>query len=271
MNQVFYLKSATSRRSILGMDVCSFGYGEALSFANEMASLPIGQTIISFLNANNANLMFDDEEYRDILSRHIVFPDGIGVDIASLMVYGEEFPANLNGTDFVPAMLTYMDKPKRIGLIGARRDVVEHAAENFRRHAPWHEFLVVADGYFDFDNSGDVAERAKAMKLDVLLVALGSPRQEKWIDRYIRPEHARLVLSVGALFDFTAEAVPRAPKLLRKFRLEWLFRLAIEPRRLWKRYIVGNPLFLARSFVQAFTVRVRHKPYQHKGSFKEQY
>lgn len=256
MNHIFYLKSATARRSILGLDVCCFDYGDALSFANEMASLPIGQTVISFLNANNANLMVGDEVYRDILSRQIVLPDGVGVDIASALVYGTKFPANLNGTDFVPAMLTYMDKPKRVGLLGAKPGVVEQAAEKFKAHAPWHEFVVISHGYFDQSQSEAVAARVKSEKIDILLVALGSPQQEKWVDKYLGSNHTRLVLCVGALFDFASQTVPRAPKIMRRMRIEWLFRFAIEPTRLWRRYILGNPLFLARALSQAISTRL---------------
>ncbi|HWU61427.1 MAG TPA: WecB/TagA/CpsF family glycosyltransferase [Ensifer sp.] len=248
---------------MLGLDVSCFTYADALAFANQMASLPLGQTIISFLNANNANIMYADADYREILSRHMILPDGVGVDIAATVVYGDKFPANLNGTDFVPALLTYMDRPKRIGLLGGHPDVVEQAAANFRRHAPWHDFVVVSDGYFSEADSAKVAERVEALKLDVLLVGLGSPKQEKWVDANIRAEHARLVLCVGALFDFVGKAVPRAPRILRRMRLEWMFRLLIEPKRLWRRYIIGNPLFIVRSLRQAFVVRILGKPYLH--------
>lgn len=264
MNRISHLKSAdVRRRAILGLEVSCFSYGEALAFASQMASLPLGQTVISFLNANNANIMFADKEYRDILSRQMVLPDGIGVDIAATFVYGDKFPANLNGTDFVPALLTYMDRPRRIGLIGGMAEVAEKAAANFKRHAPWHEFIVVSDGYFSEADSMKVVERVDALKLDILLVGLGSPKQEKWVDTYIRPDHARLVLCVGALFDFVGEAVPRAPRFLRRIRLEWMFRMLIEPKRLWRRYVIGNPLFILRSLKQAFIVRVLGKPYLH--------
>lgn len=262
MNHISYLKSATvNRRAILGLDVSCFSYGDALSFANQMASLPVGQTVISFLNANNANIMYDDAEYREILSRQVIFPDGVGVDLAAAVVYGDKFPANLNGTDFIPALLTYMDRPKRVGLIGGRPGVAEMAAANFKRHAPWHDFVVVSDGFFDDAASGEVTRRLNALKLDVLLVGLGSPKQEKWVDANIRADHARLVVCVGALFDFVAQVVPRAPKLVRRLRMEWLFRLAVEPKRLWRRYIVGNPLFIVRTIRQAFVVRVLGQPF----------
>ncbi|QRM56814.1 WecB/TagA/CpsF family glycosyltransferase [Sinorhizobium sp. BG8] len=209
-----------------------------------MASMPFGQTVIAFLNANNANLMMRDPEFRAVLQRQMILPDGHGVDIASLIFHGERFPANLNGTDFVPALLTYIDKPKRVAMIGARPDTLKRAAESLRRHAPWHEFIPIADGYFDPTQSDAVMKEVRRAAPDILLVAMGSPMQEKWIDRHVGPGHARLVISVGALFDFLSGDVPRAPKRMRRLRLEWLFRLLIEPSRLWKRYVIGNPLFL---------------------------
>ncbi len=247
MNHVFYISAATARREILGLDVCKFTWGEALSFASEMASLPIGQTVVSFLNANNANLMVADGEYKDVLSRQIVFPDGVGVDIASWAIHGETFPANLNGTDFVPALLTFLERKKRVGLVGAAPGVAERAAAALSSHSPWHEFIAISDGFFDEQlDTPAILKRIDEEKLDILLVAMGSAKQEKWVDNYIRPRHARLVMNVGALFDFVAGEVPRAPEWVLRSRTEWCFRLLQEPARLWRRYIFGNPLFLAR-------------------------
>lgn len=233
-----------SQRPILDLPVCDFGWADALAFTDELASMPIGQTVISFLNANNANLMMKDPEYRAVLSRQVVLPDGHGVDIASWLFHGHMFPANLNGTDFVPALMTYMTQPKRIAMIGASPSVLSKAVENFRKHAPWHEFIPIADGYFEVAESDEIMARVRVAKPDILLVAMGSPKQEKWIDRYVGPGHARLVISVGALFDFMAGEVPRASETVRSLRLEWLHRLMYEPGRLWRRYIIGNPLFV---------------------------
>ncbi|HTO32851.1 MAG TPA: WecB/TagA/CpsF family glycosyltransferase [Pararhizobium sp.] len=233
-----------SQRAILDLPVCDFGWADAFAFADEIASLPIGQTVISFLNANNANLMMRDAEYRAVLSRQIVLPDGHGVDIASWLFHGKVFPANLNGTDFVPGLMTYMTTPRRVAMIGARADVLERAVEGFRKHSPWHEFIPVADGFFDESQSEAIMAKVRELKPDILLIAMGSPKQEKWIDRHVGPGHARLVISVGALFDFMAGEVPRASLTVRRLRLEWLHRLIHEPGRLWRRYLLGNPRFL---------------------------
>lgn len=243
MNQVADFAVVASRRMIFDLPVCDLDWEDALIFVNELASLPVGQTSISFVNAHNMLVMLRDENYREVLERNLVLPDGVGLDIASRVAHGESFPANLNGTDFVPALLTFMERPKRIGLVGGRRAVVEKAAEKFRQHAPWHEFIVIADGFFDPTKSNAVAAEASRQKIDVLIVGMGTPLQEKWVAEHVGPQHARLVLTVGALFDFVSESVPRAPALVRAMRSEWLFRLVLEPSRLWRRYLVGVPLF----------------------------
>jgi exopolysaccharide biosynthesis WecB/TagA/CpsF family protein len=188
--------------------------------------------------------MLKDPDYRSVLERHLVLPDGVGVDVASLATCGRIFPANLNGTDFVPALMTYMTRPKRVGLLGAKPQTLEKARQNFQAHAPWHEFIAVHDGYFDESDSSRIAAEIERLKLDILLIAMGTPKQEKWAAAHLGPEHARLVITVGALFDFVAGEVPRAPRLLRRLRVEWLFRVVQEPRRLSGRYFVGGPIFL---------------------------
>lgn len=236
----------TNRRDILGFPVYDLSWASALSFAGELANLVNGQARIAFLNANNANYMQTDPDYRRVIGEQMVLPDGVGMDLACYFLNGRKFRANLNGTDFVPALLTYISEPKRIGLIGSTPAILQAAAEGFRAHAPWHAVIPVSDGYFDKNNCQDVIDRLAASKLDILLVGMGTPLQEKWVHDHIQPEHARLVLSVGALFDFVSGAVPRAPLAIRRMRLEWAYRIVCEPRRLWRRYIVGGPVFLAR-------------------------
>jgi len=149
LNPVADFAVLASRRMIFDLPVCDLDWEDALTFIDELASLPVGHTAISFVNAHNMLVMLRDESYREVLERNLVLPDGVGLDIASRVAHGEPFPANLNGTDFVPALLTFMERPKRIGLVGGRRAIVEKAAERMRQHAPWHEFIVISDGFFD--------------------------------------------------------------------------------------------------------------------------
>jgi exopolysaccharide biosynthesis WecB/TagA/CpsF family protein len=255
MNVIADFAVHTSRRKIFDVPVCDLGWEETLSLTGALACLPIGQTVISFVNANNMLLVVKDPEYGELLSHNLVLPDGIGLDIASLVAHGSPFPANLNGTDFVPALLTYLETPRRIGLIGGRTEVLEAAANNFAQHTPWHEFIPISDGYFDKDRSRPVVNEIARQKLDILIVGMGTPLQEKWVHRNIDASHARLVLTVGALFDFVSGSVPRAPKAVRSLRLEWAYRLVQEPSRLWRRYILGIPAFLYQVLRYRFGAR----------------
>jgi exopolysaccharide biosynthesis WecB/TagA/CpsF family protein len=131
-------------------------------------------------------------------------------------------------------------------LLGGRPGVAERAAERFAQRYPAHRFGVLGHGYFAPEEEPALLARLAQERPDLLLVAFGNPRQELWIARHLDRSHCSVAVGVGALLDFTAGEVVRAPELLRRLRLEWLFRLAQEPRRLWRRYVVGNPAFLLR-------------------------
>lgn len=238
-------------RDILGVSVASIGWNEALAVLRRLM-LEKRFTKVSFLNAHNANVACSDPEFADALADFLILPDGIGVDIAGRLLYGAAFPANLNGTDFIPAFLRSMNEPLTVGLLGAKRRNAEGAAAALSAFAPQHRFVVIHDGFFSKDEEPKILGSVAAVRPDILLVALGVPRQEFWIERYITERHCTMPIAVGALLDFLSGAVPRAPFWMRRLRLEWLFRLAIEPGRMWRRYLLGNPLFLARVLRQKF-------------------
>ncbi|MCJ8310409.1 MAG: WecB/TagA/CpsF family glycosyltransferase [Hyphomicrobiales bacterium] len=203
---------------------------------------------LSFLNAHGANIAYGDANYRRILKDFTVLSDGVGLDLGARLLYGTAFPENLNGTDFVPKLFSRMTsgKRRRIALLGAKPGVAEAAALKFGENNPQHDFSVVSDGYFDSDQEAEILERLKAERPDILLVAFGNPKQEEWIAKNCTTEHASICVGVGALLDFTSGSVPRAPQMMIRWRLEWLFRLGLEPKRMWRRYVVGNPLFIMR-------------------------
>ena len=207
---------------------------------------------LAFCNANLVNVAFDDAALLRRLSGFLVLADGIGVDIGGWLLHGASFPANLNGTDFIPALFATEPRRLRVGLIGGRPGVADHAAEQLARQFPRHAFNVISHGYFDPSEEALLLARLKAAPPDLLLVAFGNPRQERWIADKLGPQHCSVAAGVGALFDFFAGEVPRAPEAIRRTRLEWVYRLWLEPRRLWRRYILGNPMFLLRLLRQRF-------------------
>jgi len=232
-------------KTILGISVASVGWDEAISLLKRMLA-ERRFTKVSFLNAHNANVASIDAAFATALEDFFILPDGVGVDMAAKILYGSPFPANLNGTDFVPGFLKAASKPLTVGLLGATRRNADAAAGKLTAIAPQHNYIVIHDGYFSPQEEPGVIEIIRGLRPDVLLVAMGVPRQELWITRNLTDKHCTIPIAVGALLDFLSGAVPRAPGWIRRMRLEWLFRLIIEPGRLWRRYIVGNPLFLAR-------------------------
>ena len=106
------------------------------------------------------------------------------------------------------------------------------------------------------DEEGKLIQSVSALKPDIFWVGLSTPKQEKFMARYWRRLEATLFFGVGAAFDFHAGRVRQAPRWMQRSGLEWLFRLACEPRRLWKRYFKNNPLFLARAFAQLSGLKI---------------
>jgi exopolysaccharide biosynthesis WecB/TagA/CpsF family protein len=231
-------------RDILGIAVAVISMDEALSLLEQRIEsrqfMPL-----AFLNANNANIAAKNAELVQAFGRFLVLADGVGVDIASMALHGAMFPENLNGTDLVPRLLRRIKRPLKVALIGARREVADCARDAFQAMCPQHAVSVISDGYFTAEDEPRILARLEAERPDILLVAMGVPRQETWIVGKIRPEHCTVPIAVGALFDIFTGAVPRAPQWMLRLRIEWLYRLWREPKRLWRRYIIGNPVFLA--------------------------
>ncbi|HKG22840.1 MAG TPA: WecB/TagA/CpsF family glycosyltransferase, partial [Blastocatellia bacterium] len=100
------------------------------------------------------------------------------------------------------------------------------------------------NGYFGAQESERIAGKIKESGADLLFVAMGSPAQEYWISSILRPAGVRFALGVGGSFDHLSGLARRAPAWMQSAGLEWLYRLMREPRRLWRRYLVGNSLFV---------------------------
>lgn len=202
---------------------------------------------LSFCNAHTMRIAHRDRAYAADLRRLIVLNDGLGMNIAARFAFGRSFPDNLNGTDFVPALFRAVPAGTRIHLLGARPDVVARAAEVLTHTHPTLSVVGARDGYFSAEETEAVLAETVASRPDILLVAMGNPRQERFMVEHAEKIGATVVIAVGALFDFIAERFPRAPRLVRKVGLEWAWRFAHEPRRLFERYTVGNVDFLLRT------------------------
>jgi alpha-1,3-mannosyltransferase len=239
----------TRVRSILDVMVRVSTFGEAVDALDRRFAQGVS-AIVVFANAHTLNTTASDREARSALQRSIVFNDGIGVDIASRILYGKWFPENMNGTDFIPNYLRQTRNRYRIYLLGGQAGIAERAAAHIMNITPHHEIVGWCHGYGTTEDPTATTERIRRSGADVLLVAMGNPKQELWLLEHLAETGCRLGFGVGALFDFMAGAVPRAPPWMRAARIEWAYRLMHEPGRLWRRYLVGMPSFLIKVAAQ---------------------
>jgi exopolysaccharide biosynthesis WecB/TagA/CpsF family protein len=233
--------------SVLGIGVCKLTRDDAIRAVDRLAAEGPCR-MLAYVNAHTLNLAVRDHELREALNRSaLVMNDGLGLDLAAKM-RGERFPENLNGTDFTVRLLELAAaKDWGVFLLGGAPGVAEEAAERLHQRVGSLRIVGTCHGYTG-ESGESLAERVKDTGAAMLLVALGSPRQETWIDRNLDATGALIGVGVGAFLDFSAGKVVRAPRWMNALGIEWCFRLLQEPRRLWRRYIVGNPMFLLRAW-----------------------
>ena len=231
---------------VLGVPLLAATRAEALA---DVESLCDGDrpALIAYANAHTLNLASRDASYRDLLQRaSLVLNDGAGVALAA-RIGGDRFPENLNGSDFNVAILQLSarrDWP--VFLLGGRPGVAERAATALRKRIPDLEIAGLHHGYFGRHDDAGIAALVRSSGARVLMVAMGNPLQEQWIDRHLPATGATVGVGVGAFLDFQAGEVRRAPAWMNRAGIEWVYRLGQEPGRLWRRYLLGNPVFLAR-------------------------
>ncbi len=200
---------------------------------------------VAFCNAHSVNTAHTDPAFTAAMRQSVVLNDGVGLDIAGRLLSGHRFPANLNGTDFTPRLLQEARLPLRIFLLGSKPGVAERAGEEIQRRFPQHRIVGIQHGFYAAEEDAAVTARIVAAQPDLILVGMGQPRQELWAAAHAG-RIPGVIMCIGAFLDFTAGAVTRAPTWVRRLRAEWVYRLMLEPHRLAKRYLVGNPLFVAR-------------------------
>lgn len=208
-----------------------------------------GSSTIAFLNAHCINVATKDPNYRWALGKaDFLLPDGSGIQMAA-KIAGQKFVENLNGTDLFPKIAeAASQRNMKVFLFGSLPGVADAAADAAVKRTPQLKIAGIRNGFFIKSEEDEIIESINSSGAQVLLVALGVPAQEIWIARNRHRLTAKIVFGVGAQFDFWANRVSRAPSLLRSLGLEWVWRLMLEPRRMFKRYIFGNPLFIGRAF-----------------------
>jgi N-acetylglucosaminyldiphosphoundecaprenol N-acetyl-beta-D-mannosaminyltransferase len=213
---------------------------------------------VAYVNAHVINQSFEIPELRRSLrGADLLYCDGYGVRLAARTI-GLPVPHRMTGADWIWGMAALCeDSGRSLYLLGSDPGSSAEAAQKLKHWYPRLDVRGTHHGYFEIGSPHnervleDIAERSP----DILLVGMGTPQQELWAEHYLDRIDARVVWTVGALFDYVSGRTRRAPHWLASRGLEWIFRLAVEPRRMWRRYLLGNPIFLYRVWEE----RTRHR------------
>lgn len=202
---------------------------------------------VFFVNAHCVNVAARDKGYFNVLhAADTLYADGSGLRMAG-KVFGQPLKDNVNGTDLFPLLCRDAAAAGvKIALLGAGPGVAGRCAEQMKKRYPDLGVVWTHHGYLQELDTERLISSLNDSGAAMLFVAMGVPNQELWITRNASKLTTPVLIGVGALFDFYSGEVSRAPVFMRKLGFEWVYRLMIEPRRMFVRYIMGNPLFILR-------------------------
>lgn len=198
---------------------------------------------IFFVNAHCVTVAQRDPYYQMAVHQaEFVFNDGAGIELAGRLL-GAPVKGNLNGTDWIPAFFDRLDASKdrhRVFFLGGTPELVQSRGGYLSEQ--WPNLLSVGSHHGYFEDDAAVLAAIEKARPEVLLVCMGVPKQELFLEQHwnaLVNSGVKVAIAGGAVFDFLTGKVPRSPRWMRLARLEWLYRLWIEPRRLWRRYVMG--------------------------------
>lgn len=240
------VSNPTAEVKFLGVRIDNLTMAEASGRIVELTDIdePVQ---VCFVNAACFNIAAHDRKYLSTLNQaDLILADGIGVRIAG-NIFNQKIRENINGTDMLPYLCEALEKSgKSMYLLGGRPGVPEDAAGWIRDRYPFLRLAGLHHGYFKAEEEPRILRQISESRADVLLVALGAPKQDTWIADHKDELGTTVAVGVGGLLDFYSGRVQRAPAWIRELGMEWLYRFLQEPRRMWRRYFVGNAVFLCR-------------------------
>ena len=234
---------SSARATVFGCQVDRLDLEETVRRCEELVVTRGGAQQTS-LNVAKVVAMRDDARLRDIvLGSEVVSADGQPIVWASRLL-GDPLPERVAGIDLMRALLAVAArKGYGVFILGARTEVLTQAVERLRAEHPELRIVGYRNGYFTPAEASDVCDEIRAAQPDILFVAMGSPQKEYWIADHRDELRVPLSMGVGGAVDVIAGVTKRAPRWMQQAGLEWFYRLAQEPRRLWRRYFVTNVRF----------------------------
>ena len=239
-----------TKLSMLGIEIDSMSLE---TLFDEIFSIE-EKEIIANVNIHAMNIAYANNKFRAFLQQSVLnFCDGAGIILASKML-GNTIVERITYADFMWDLARVAsEKNMTMYFLGASPGTALRAKENLQIKYPALKVLGTHHGYFEKEKASaenrNVINEINAVTPDILIVGMGMPLQEYWILENIDELNVKIVFNGGAIFDYVSGELKRAPRWMTDHGLEWLGRLIIEPRRLWKRYVVGIPLFFWRIFI----------------------
>ena len=238
----------------------------------ELASLPEGKLLINTINAHSYNTARKDSLFAEALTNgDVLIPDGVSIVKACRWIKAKSLPKErIAGWDLFEFEMGKMndnqnenenenENKKRVMFMGSSEKVLELICRKAAEVYPNIEVVTYSPPYkpefTDEDNRG-IIEAINAADPDLLWIGMTAPKQEKWTYSHWNDLNIHChVGTIGAVFDFFAGTYKRAPQWWQEHSLEWLYRLIKEPKRMWRRYVLGNPLFLWNITREAIGIR----------------
>ncbi|MGE5678590.1 MAG: WecB/TagA/CpsF family glycosyltransferase [Pseudomonadota bacterium] len=234
---------------IVGVNIDNVNMDEAASVVGEYLDMDA----YSMVFTPNSEILLEAVKKRDLEevlnSGQLVIPDGIGVVIASRF-YGTPVKEKVPGVELVMRLMEVADsRNKSVYILGGKPGVAEEAAIKLKERLAGLRIAGARDGYFNADDEAGIIEEINGSNADILLVALGAPKQEYFIYKHRNDLKVRIAMGVGGSVDVIAGKAKRAPEFYQKAGLEWFYRLLKEPRRIGR--IMQLPKFIALAFFDA--------------------
>jgi N-acetylglucosaminyldiphosphoundecaprenol N-acetyl-beta-D-mannosaminyltransferase len=202
---------------------------------------------IAYVNAHCLNSAYIDRAYREILGwADLILADGIGVVWSSRLLGGCRLQKLVAGAWIDEFCEMAGERNISIYILAGKPGIAERAADNLKMKWPKLHISGTCDGYFSDKSEAELLTELAYTKPDVVFVGMGTPRQEKWLYDHRNEIRSPVCWAVGALFDYIAGIERRVPGWMYNLGLEWLWRLLVDPAGKWRRYVIGNPLFVYR-------------------------
>ncbi|QHI71302.1 WecB/TagA/CpsF family glycosyltransferase [Aminipila terrae] len=211
------------------------------------------------INASKVNIMQKDKKLTDIInSCSLINADGASIVWAS-KVLGIPLKERVTGIDLFMSLIELANEKKyKIYLFGAKEEVIIRVKEIFETKYPNLNITGYRNGYFAESDEPAIVENMAESRADMMFVAFSSPKKEYWVNKYINQLNIPFVMGVGGSFDVVAGVTERAPIWMQQHSLEWFYRLIQEPRRMWRRYIIGNAKFVLLTYKTKFKMAKTH-------------